>query len=175
MDISYTLEPLDSICILKTQSPEEILDDFSTSKDCFILLDCTGVAKATRDEFRSQNTFFLEPLKDVALPNPKFSFSEFTVNSSDEFSKTSKFKDIFQVLEKTDAIISFSIESDAVATFVFLEVDFPGYFSDNGFVLLPNQPRKVYFKLKQGSGKAGLSWACLESFKDSLSCTCMKS
>lgn len=70
------------------------------------------------------NVFFLTGFTEVDLQKGNISVSDVQV-----------------VKEKA----SFTLKSDVVAPFVYLQTDVLGYFSENGFLLFPNKPHEVTF------------------------------
>lgn len=74
----------------------------------------------------SENIQYLSPLSQVSLKAPKITYT----------------------ISKTEKIFEIELTSDAMAPFVYLDFlpkNVAGRFSDNGFLLLPSQPKKISF------------------------------
>jgi len=119
--VPYALDNLDSAIVYVQNIATLTSGRCASRSECFLYLSATENSGA----IVSNNVFYLSSLASVNLFAAKFSLTRFQ-----------------QVLQN----VTFTITSDQVAPYVFLETPIPGVFSDNGFLLFPNVPFNVEFE-----------------------------
>jgi len=128
----YNLESLESQMVYTVVINELISGHCRNLYECFLYLTATddGVVAST-------NIFYLSSLAIVDLPAAKFSLTGY---------------------QQSGRNVTFTITSNEVAPYVFLETPIEGVFSDNGFLLFPNQPFDVAFE----------GWETIDNFQANL-------
>jgi hypothetical protein len=157
--IPFELEANGSKAIFKQQSLDGLLSDLNLSRhDVVIHLVCDystpsqGREKPNSDDWEvvsdvdsSENVFFPSNLADVNLGDPKLQISD------------------FKALHERKGF-AFKMSSSVVAPFVWLESEYAGRFSHNGFTSFSHFPRWIAFEIWEDDE----SNVDIEKFKNSL-------
>jgi len=115
----FTFGPLESK-ELYANNISTMLQSLKREQGLFVL-----EARDTKSNLLSSNVFYLSSIGQVSLPTVKVAMQAFTQVSGSQ--------------------IDFQIESDQVSPFTFLETTLCGHFSNNAFLLLPNNPLTLSF------------------------------
>jgi len=118
-NFNFELESLGSKSVFQKK-----ISDICPSLQCVYILKVTAVARETQVEYQHDNFFFASKPKNI------------------EFSKASL---NWTVDGQVGDVISLTIHSNTLAPFLFLDSSIFGRFSDNGVIMVPNQPFKVDF------------------------------
>jgi len=92
----------------------------STLTDCFFYIEATD----SNNNLLSTNEYYLTSLANVTLPTPSIDISNIQQNGNN---------------------VTFTVSTNNVSPYVFLGTTTAGRFSDNAFLLLPNQPAQITF------------------------------
>lgn len=103
----------------------------SSASERFIVLSCEGGDAA--EPICPRVFYFFTSFKDAALGNPSVQIRSINMDTESIYSSSQRYVVVLEALV-------------SVALFVVLEArDHLGFWSDNAFHLIPNEPRTVYF------------------------------
>jgi beta-mannosidase len=127
-NISYSLKALESKVVEILSIQKDIISPHckGSRTECFLVLEC----KDKSGTLLSSNEFFLSEIyQSQNLQKPNITITGITATNSKEASIT--------------------LTSDYPALYTFLSTHLSGYFSENGFLLLPSSPKTILFDSNQ--------------------------